>query len=67
MRAAGGADRPLSEVSPMGFYQFAKNFSPALRLLFGVRVIGMENIPEEGPVILCSNHRSNFDPVIYGA
>lgn len=24
--------------------------------------IGLENVPQEGPVILCSNHFSNWDP-----
>jgi 1-acyl-sn-glycerol-3-phosphate acyltransferase len=27
----------------------------------------MSNMPENGPVIVCSNHRSNYDPVILGA
>lgn len=29
-------------------------------------VKGKENIPEEGPVLLCSNHISNFDPPLIG-
>ncbi|WP_244504245.1 lysophospholipid acyltransferase family protein [Salibacterium halotolerans] len=32
-----------------------------------VRVIGRENIPETGPVLLCSNHISNLDPVLVGS
>src|SRR5690606_27525178 len=27
---------------------------------------GLENIPESGPVILCANHISNFDPPVVG-
>jgi 1-acyl-sn-glycerol-3-phosphate acyltransferase len=30
------------------------------------QVIGHENIPKEGPVILASNHVSNFDPLVLG-
>ncbi len=37
-----------------------------LRLLWGLRVTGRENIPEEGPVIIASNHISNWDPVLAG-
>ncbi|WP_099300877.1 lysophospholipid acyltransferase family protein [Bacillus sp. Marseille-P3800] len=38
-----------------------------LRLLFKVEIRGKENIPEEGGVLLCSNHISNFDPPLLGA
>lgn len=34
--------------------------------LFRIRVIGKENIPKTGPVIICSNHISNLDPPIVG-
>ena len=33
---------------------------------FGTQVVGLENIPSNGPVILACNHLSNFDPVIMG-
>lgn len=32
------------------------------RTYFRLETIGLENIPAEGPVILCSNHKSNWDP-----
>ncbi|WP_028610509.1 lysophospholipid acyltransferase family protein [Paenibacillus harenae] len=35
-------------------------------LLFRLEASGMENIPAEGPVILASNHLSNFDPPTVG-
>jgi long-chain acyl-CoA synthetase len=37
------------------------------RLLSGLKVTGMENIPEKGPFILSSNHQSYIDPAILGA
>lgn len=37
-----------------------------LALLYRVKVQGAENVPEEGPVVLASNHISNIDPVFVG-
>lgn len=34
--------------------------------LFGFKVVGEENIPQRGPVIIACNHASNLDPVIVG-
>ncbi|KKC46241.1 MULTISPECIES: 1-acyl-sn-glycerol-3-phosphate acyltransferase [Paenibacillus] len=38
----------------------------AYALLFRLEARGLENIPADGPVILCSNHISNFDPPTVG-
>jgi len=37
-----------------------------IHTIYRVRVIGMDNIPEEGPVIIASNHVSYVDPLILG-
>ena len=37
-------------------------FVPFFKLFFRARVIGKENLPAEGPVILAANHLSNWDP-----
>jgi long-chain acyl-CoA synthetase len=37
------------------------------RILNGLRVTGIENLPEKGPFILSSNHQSYIDPAILGA
>lgn len=37
------------------------------RLLFGVRPIGTELVPQEGPVIVAANHQSYLDPPILGS
>lgn len=36
---------------------------PLLHLIFPHRIIGRENVPAEGPVMLCSNHVSLIDPL----
>lgn len=37
---------------------------PFVRILYGLKVVGLENIPEESGVIICPNHTSNADPVV---
>ncbi|MCU0666127.1 MAG: 1-acyl-sn-glycerol-3-phosphate acyltransferase [Candidatus Omnitrophica bacterium] len=37
-----------------------------LKLCFGLKIYGRENIPKTGPVILACNHRSYLDPLILG-
>ncbi len=38
----------------------------AFRTLFGMRVIGRENLITEGPVLVASNHESFIDPPLIG-
>ncbi|MCW6050203.1 1-acyl-sn-glycerol-3-phosphate acyltransferase [Lyngbya sp. CCAP 1446/10] len=38
--------------------------SPMLHLYFRGRIYGTENVPAEGPVVIVSNHASDFDPPI---
>lgn len=35
-------------------------------LLFQIRVTGRERLPDQGAVLLCSTHKSNWDPVLIG-
>ena len=37
---------------------------PFVRILYRLKVIGLENIPEKNGVIICPNHTSNADPVV---
>ena len=37
---------------------------PIARILYRFEVIGLENVPESGGVIICPNHTSNVDPVV---
>ena len=41
-------------------------FSILFKILFRFEVIGKENIPKEGPVVIASNHASLFDPPLLG-
>jgi len=51
----------------MSFYKFARTIvSFYIKPVYLVNVIGKENIPQKGPVIICSNHISNWDPMIVG-
>lgn len=51
----------------MKLYHIAKMVVSAIFYpLFRIKVIGKENIPKKGPVIICSNHISNFDPPVIG-
>ncbi len=41
-------------------------FGVFFKVMFGFRVIGRENLPKTGPVILASNHASYLDPPFVG-
>lgn len=41
-------------------------FGSAYRGLFGLRVIGRDNLITEGPVLVASNHQSYLDPPLIG-
>ena len=34
-----------------------------LRIFYKVRVVGIENVPVSGKLVICSNHASNWDPL----
>lgn len=45
------------------FYFLVKSgFTIILKIFFRMQIIGAENIPDKGPVIICSNHISWWDP-----
>lgn len=51
----------------MTFYSFARSVVNAIyRPLYRIEVQGVENLPKEGGVLLCSNHIHNFDPIVVG-
>ena len=48
----------------MSFYNFMlKLFSIFSRTFFKFEVIGAENIPSDGNLIIAANHKSNLDPI----
>ena len=50
-----------------GYLIAAAVVKPLMRAWFRIRLEGRDHIPEAGPVILASNHRSNMDPVLLAA
>ncbi|UJL48107.1 1-acyl-sn-glycerol-3-phosphate acyltransferase [Virgibacillus sp. NKC19-16] len=51
----------------MSLYKVAKYVVASIFFpLFRINVIGKENVPKKGPVIICSNHISNLDPPVVG-
>jgi 1-acyl-sn-glycerol-3-phosphate acyltransferase len=59
-----GAARGEGRNPERGFLIAALVVKPLMRTWFRIRLEGEEHIPEAGPVILASNHRSNMDPVL---
>ena len=59
------ARRPAPYASPAMFYWLLKYvfLGPLLRLVFRPDVRGLENVPENGPVILACNHLSFSDSI----
>lgn len=52
----------------MSIYSFGRTVcSSFFRVFYKVEIVGIENIPKEGSVILCCNHISNFDPPFLGS
>ena len=48
----------------MVLYMFARFFGGLFfRIVYRFRITGLENIPSKGPVILCCNHASAWDPI----
>lgn len=48
----------------MSFYSFVKKaFKCFSKVFFKYKVIGAENIPDEGNLIIAANHKSNLDPI----
>jgi len=49
------------------FYSFARSVvNTVMQPIYRIEVIGKENIPSEGGMLLCANHISNLDPLIVG-
>ncbi len=46
------------------FYGFGKLLTPILRLLMPIHISHADNLPKEGPVVLCCNHSAYKDPIM---
>ena len=48
----------------MSFYKFTLGaFRSFSKVFFKFKVIGVENIPQDGNLIIAANHKSNLDPI----
>ena len=45
----------------MGYWVLKAILKPILRVLYGIRVEGLENVPRKGPAIIAANHLSFLD------
>jgi 1-acyl-sn-glycerol-3-phosphate acyltransferase len=51
----------------MTFYSFARGVVKSILFpLYRIQVIGGENFPKDGGVLLCTNHIDNLDPPVVG-
>ena len=51
-------------VNPLVYWLVRALFQPFFHLYFRLSRIGREHVPESGPVIFASNHRSFLDPFV---
>jgi 1-acyl-sn-glycerol-3-phosphate acyltransferase len=51
-------------VNPLVYWLVRAVFQPVFHLYFRMSRIGREHVPESGPVIFASNHRSFLDPFV---
>ena len=52
----------------MKFYNIATGlFRGFCNIFFKYEIVGMENLPKEGRVIMAANHKSNLDPIFVAA
>ena len=49
------------------FVRIQKILGPLVRFLFPISLEGTENLPEDRPVMLCANHSSAWDPILFVA
>ena len=56
--------QPLNN-GPFGMYRMARAVVNMIQsVAFRVEFIGREHVPADGSILVCSNHQSNWDPVL---
>ena len=46
------------------YYSLKTIFCSLLKLIYNPKIVGKQNIPENGPVILAGNHKHSYDPLL---
>ena len=59
---SGGKDRMKEFFKKIGRGIVKGAIYAYCKIVYRMKIIGKENIPKEGPVIICGNHRSFLDP-----
>jgi 1-acyl-sn-glycerol-3-phosphate acyltransferase len=60
------SDEPTARIVPALWWLARGILAPLFRLVFRLRVVGVENIPTEGPTLFVANHISMWDPPMIG-
>ena len=54
---------PVAMTAGRSLHQVVRGLT---RLILGLKVVGLENLPAKGPVVITPNHVSDLDPVVLG-
>jgi 1-acyl-sn-glycerol-3-phosphate acyltransferase len=46
------------------YFTLLRLFGPLIKSVFGVKYSGVQNIPNNGSLIVCCNHKSVYDPIL---
>ena len=57
---------PLVPKAPLLYRLGVILVSPFVRLVYGLRVHGLDNVPLDGPCVIAANHDSAWDPPVVG-
>ena len=67
-RASAKKTKPLMNTYQSVFYDVANVcLRIALRLFASIEIVGVENVPHQGQLIVCGNHTKWLDPLLVGA
>jgi len=70
----GEPEFPMSDTPPkktwlqrFGYHFIRISSLIAFKILFRIRFEHLDRIPQSGPVLICANHQSHFDPMLIGS
>lgn len=51
-------------IDNLGYVILRSLFKPLIKFIYKPKLLNIEYIPKEGPIILCGNHKNDFDPLL---